>query len=151
MKQSVRSFSIGLMAATLILSIFYWMEPKEMAGKAQQLSEDDMIRKLESGGYHIFTDSQLEDEKNQVGTVQETTVKKDTPAEPPAKVTFAIESGMSSTEISHMLADAELIDDVEAFDEYMRKQELSRYIQIGEYEVPRGMTIEQTADIITSK
>ncbi|WP_079530280.1 endolytic transglycosylase MltG [Halobacillus hunanensis] len=151
MKQSVRSFSIGLMAATLILSIFYWMEPKEMTGKAQQLSEDDMITELESDGYHILTDSQLEDEKKQPGAVPKTTVETETSEEPPAKVTFAIESGMSSTEISHMLADAELIDDVEGFDEYMRQQELSRYIQIGEYEVPRGMTIEQTADIITSK
>ncbi|MFD2925975.1 endolytic transglycosylase MltG [Halobacillus naozhouensis] len=151
MKQTVRSFSIGLMAATLMLSIFYWVEPREMSGKTPQLSENDMISKLKSDGYHIFTEAQLENVKNEAKATQETTKKTDTPEKRPGKVTFSIASGMSSTEISQMLADAGLIDDVEAFDEYMRNQELSRYIQIGEYEVPKGMTIEQTADIITSK
>ncbi|UOR12306.1 hypothetical protein [Halobacillus amylolyticus] len=151
MKQTVRSFSVGLMAATLILSIFYWMGPGEASSGASQLSENVIIQNLEDKGYNVLTDEQLKSmvapkaESNNVG--ETTTSQSD---KEPENITLEIESGMSSTDISELLSDRGLIEDAQSFDQYMREEGYSRYIQIGEFEVSEEMSREQIADVITS-
>ncbi|UOQ93742.1 hypothetical protein MUO14_01715 [Halobacillus shinanisalinarum] len=151
MKQTVRSFSVGLMAATLILSIFYWMEPDEVSSDVSQLSEKDMFQKLEDKGYNILTDEQLESMAAPKATSnnEENTPTNQSNHEPKS-ITLEIESGMSSTDISEILYEQEMIEDAKAFDQYIREEGHSRYIQIGEFEVNEKMSKQQMADVITS-
>lgn len=68
MKQTIRSFSLGLLTAgTILLMIYYFVEePKE---KAVKMSVDDMIAEMKEEGYRVITEEQyitLSIDKDQV-------------------------------------------------------------------------------------
>jgi len=64
-------------------------------------------------------------------------------------VTLVIRSGDSSYTVSKQLAEAGIIEDAGAFDEYLVDNGYSRKISTGTYEIPAGADMEDIAKIIT--
>lgn len=70
-------------------------------------------------------------------------------SEPAESVTFVIQRGQSSYGVAKALAEAGLIEDASAFDEYLEKNGYSKRINSGTYVIPVDSTEEEIAKIIT--
>lgn len=64
-------------------------------------------------------------------------------------VTFVIQRGQSSYGVAKALAEAGLIEDASAFDQYLESNGYSKRINSGTYEIPADSTEEDIAKIIT--
>lgn len=64
-------------------------------------------------------------------------------------VTFVIQRGQSSYGVAKALAEAGLIEDATAFDQYLESNGYSKRINSGTYEIPVDSTAEEIAKIIT--
>lgn len=64
-------------------------------------------------------------------------------------VTFVIQRGQSSYGVAKALAEAGLIEDASAFDQYLESNGYSKRINSGTYEIPVDSTEEEIAKIIT--
>lgn len=73
----------------------------------------------------------------------------DSSLQPPENVTFVIWSGQSSYGVAKALAEAGLIEDAAAFDQYLESNGYSKRINSGTYEIPADSTEEEIAKIIT--
>lgn len=67
----------------------------------------------------------------------------------PESVTFVIQRGQSSYGVAKALAEAGLIEDASAFDQYLESNGYSKRINSGTYEIPVDSTAEEIAKIIT--
>lgn len=57
MKQTIRSFALGLLVAgVIILATFYFTDDTRQA--SQKLSTDEMIASIENEGYHVLSESE---------------------------------------------------------------------------------------------
>ncbi len=63
--------------------------------------------------------------------------------------TFTVRSGLLSSSVAREMKEAGIIDDVDAFDEYMEQSGNSRKIITGTYKIPKGASFEEIAKIIT--
>lgn len=172
MKQPVRSFSIGLFTAGVIMliGIYFFDMP---SNEAEQLSNEDMIPALEGEGYHVLTESEyislsvndennsdtdensteeIEDdvsedqdntEENQEDESEDDTMDENT-------YTLNIEQGMESTAISSLLAENNIIDDADEFSQYLNEEGYGLYIQIGEHELSSDMSFYEIAELIAN-
>lgn len=64
-------------------------------------------------------------------------------------VKFTIKSGTGSRAVCNQLAEAGLIQDAAAFDQYLCDNSYARRVCAGTFEIPRGASEEQIAKIIT--
>ena len=64
-------------------------------------------------------------------------------------VTFVIQRGQSSYGVAKALAEAGLLEDASAFDQYLESNGYSKRINSGTYEIPADSTEEDIAKIIT--
>lgn len=64
-------------------------------------------------------------------------------------VTFTITRGLSSRQVSEILYQKGLIDDVDEFNKYIIEQGKSKVIRIGTYTLPKDSDYEEILDIIT--
>lgn len=73
----------------------------------------------------------------------------DSMSEPSESMTFVIQKGQSSYGVAKALAEAGLIEDASAFDQYLESNGYSKRINSGTYEIPVDSTEEEIAKIIT--
>ncbi len=69
--------------------------------------------------------------------------------EQPSTVEVTIQRGMTSRAASEMLYEEGLVDDAYEFDEYMQESGHESRLRIGIYEITKGASYEEIADIIT--
>lgn len=150
MKHTVRSYALGLLTAAAVIAITYWntnSPSTEIVEK--EMSKEQMISQLEDEGYRIITteewDAVTENKKNKDSEAQEDTQ--------PNMTTFSIDivSGTTTDEISEKLVQAGIIKDARAFETFMKENDYSRYIQIGQATLNSEMTLKEIAAAITSK
>lgn len=157
MKQLIRGFSIGLFTATLIAGIVYLLEDNTTATSSEK------IEFLQDSGYYIYE----EDMSQKVNSLEEQlALKEESETEPSAAEeesngqsgaeeanyqTISIEPGMTLTDIVNILTEEQIISDEEAFIRYLEENELSRYIQVGEFTLHDQMDIEEAASILTGQ
>ncbi|QAS54185.1 endolytic transglycosylase MltG [Halobacillus litoralis] len=148
MKHLIRSYSIGLLTAAIVVGITYWnSEEPSVEVKEKSLGTEKMISQLEEDGYHVVSNEEWEAQQ------QTTARSSDKEKEKSTHVTFSIDivSGTNSTEISQKLQQANIIDDANAFETFMKENDYSRFIQIGQATLNSGMTHQEIAEAITSK
>lgn len=85
---------------------------------------------------------------NAVTTAAQKTTEGQTTA-PKEKVTVHISSVTVASDIARMLAENGIIDNADAFVEYLYSKDYSRVIQEGDFELIKGDTYENIAKIIT--
>ncbi|MCA0970077.1 hypothetical protein LCM20_05730 [Halobacillus litoralis] len=155
MKHTVRSFSLGLLTATTILGITYYLEEPELPAPAEPvdaMGTEEMIQQIEEDGYRVLTQQDVqslkepsqpepsEPDQHQADQVQEIYV-----------YTLDIVPGTTSEDISQKLANAGLIDEAETLEQYMVVNDYSRFIQVGQATIRSDMTLSEMAQAITSK
>lgn len=67
------------------------------------------------------------------------------------KTFVVIKSGLLSMSVAKEMEKAGIIDDAEAFDEYIRENGYEKNLQSGKYKIPEGADFETIAKIISSK
>ncbi|UJL48363.1 hypothetical protein KFZ58_10425 [Virgibacillus sp. NKC19-16] len=179
MKQPVRSFSIGLFTAGIIMliGVYFFDTP---SNDAEQLPSDEMIPALEEEGYHVLTESEYislsvndgnnnessdSDESTATGETeddesedqnteesQEDGSEEDdtTDEDSETSYTLNIEQGMDSATISSLLAENDIIDDADEFSQYLNEEGYGVYIQIGEHELSSDMSFYEIAELIAN-
>ena len=68
----------------------------------------------------------------------------------PETVTFQIHSGDSSVSVAKRLAEAGLVGDAKAFDQYLCQNGYDKKIRVGTYEIQNDSSNEEIAKIITT-
>lgn len=156
MKQIIRAFAAGLLLASVIIGIIYFLETdaKEET-KRETISIEEMKQTLESEGYTVsIEESKEETDKKNADTNEKHQEDKSTENEDSKEIriyTLTIESGMTISEVSDALAEAKIIKDATSFVSYLQDNGYGTAIQIGKYELTDRMTLEQIARTIANK
>ena len=149
LKYYLRGAGIGVIVTTLIFT-------SAIAFDKPTMSQDDIIREAEKLGM-VSKDS---DTKNQTGdeenAKQEDTDKTDTGKEQEDNktsemVSFAVARGDSSAVVASRLQEAGLVDDAQAFDNFLSEQDFDNLLQPGEYSIPEDSSFLDIAQILTTK
>ncbi|WP_173916140.1 endolytic transglycosylase MltG [Halobacillus sp. Marseille-Q1614] len=163
MKKPLQFFSIGLLTATALISVFFITSPDSSSKTVTALSDEKMIDQLQSKNYHVLTEEQaaelesmaakaeeiVKEEKAQDHVKEEEKEDKEQVDEKPSTYTLVVNAGTSSTEISQILEDKGFIDSAESFNIYLDDRNLTEYVQIGEFEIVEEMNRDEIADKIT--
>lgn len=160
MKQPIRYFSIGLLTSSVILLLaFYFFDNGTVS--TDNLSVEEMTETLKADGYHVVTEKEFislsvndEDESKTDSTVDNDQKKENTDKKQEEKTdkktyTINIKSGMLPSEISEILAENDIIKDADKFDQYLEKEEYSKYIQLGKHKLNSEMSTEEVAEALT--
>lgn len=65
------------------------------------------------------------------------------------KTTFVVRSGLLSSSVAREMQEAGIIDDADAFDDYIEKSGYGKMLRSGKYKIPKGADYETIAKIIT--
>ncbi|WP_182199582.1 endolytic transglycosylase MltG [Paraliobacillus salinarum] len=157
MKQIIRAFASGLLLASVIIGIIYFLETDaKEENKPETISIEEMKQTLESEGYTVSTEESKEktNEKNADTNKQPQENDKTTGNKESKEIriyTLTIESGMTISEVSDALAEAKIIKDSTSFVSYLQDNGYGTAIQIGKFELTDRMTLEQIARTIANK
>src|SRR5699024_28514 len=179
MKQYVRTFSIGLFIASLLLLITFLFSNSSLNNRAN-LSDDEMVEHLKDSGYRVVTeteyislsvqqdknkekstsnkekDADKEDKKDsddkKASDKNEEKDKKDKKdKEKPKSYTIEIASGMTISEVTNQLENDGLIKDDRKYDQYLKKHDYEKYIQLGKHKVTDDMSEQEIAEELIKK
>jgi hypothetical protein len=160
-KVGFQAFAAGMIVATSLLGGTYLLSDKQPASadiEKKEISESEVESFLTSNGKI----SVPTDEYEELLAVKDNALKQ--PVEQPEKVeekqpeekkeevvkyTVKVTAGMSTYEISNLLEQNGIISDSFAFDQYLIKHNFHRKIQLGSFEVRKGMDSYQLAHILT--
>lgn len=162
MKHTLRAFALGLLTATSLLAFAYSQQDVNEA-KATEPSKEDAEALLAEKGYVVLTENKWTKLTEQASSIEETDTNTQENDETEQETTqddtsesskvnaykLSIQEGMVPEDISQVLAENNIIEDAEAFRQYLTENEFSRYIQIGEYTVVDQMSFLEIAKIIT--
>lgn len=128
------------------MAIAFW-NTEPAAEVEEEMNEEDMIVQLEQQGYKIVTKDEWQaalSPQEPVNTSNE---------EQTSMVTFSIDiaPGTTTDKISQKLIQADIIEDAEAFESFMKENDYSHYIQIGQATLTSEMSHQEIAKAITSK
>ncbi|WP_255259832.1 hypothetical protein [Lentibacillus sp. CBA3610] len=182
MKQTVRSFAIGLLTAGIILLGAYYFAGDSQT-EAEDIPTEDMIEIVESEGYHVLTESEYisvsvesddnteenndtnnennneaeqsgsdetESDNSNDGNNEQENNSDDTSEDSPTTYTLTVESGVAPSEISQTLEENDIIDDADAFTEYLEDEDYSQLVQLGEFELSSDMDHNEIAETLTN-
>jgi cell division protein YceG involved in septum cleavage len=65
------------------------------------------------------------------------------------KTTFVVRSGLLSSSVAREMEEAGVIDDADAFDEFLEKNGYGKQVRSGTYKIPKDADYETIAKIIT--
>jgi hypothetical protein len=162
MKNSLRSFALGLLIATTMIGAVYLFGPtkaesiEQHAGTAQkqELSEKEMIDQLVSSGYVIHTE---EEWNKQAAAASETKQAEEKPEEKQEdssgeKVVYrailSVSTGMTSIDVGNALENAKIIDNGMDFYKEVEKRGLENELRPGTFEIESGMSMDKIISII---
>lgn len=167
-KRNIRSFSFGILFSVIIVAIYTFMFDEE--SEAPAYTEDGAKTYLKEAGYTVMTDEEynsqldaaLTEDKNQQNapdSIEETENEpdatedgqdaQDAPEAPSVPFELEINNGMTPSQISSLLQQAGLIENADEFTQYVEENGYSTKIQLGTFEVTKGMSFEEIAKIIT--
>jgi hypothetical protein len=160
-KVGFQAFAAGMIVATSLLGGTYLLSDKQPTStdiEKKEISKSEVESFLTSNGrISIPTD-----EYEELLAVKDNALKQ--PVEQPDKVeekqpeekkeevvkyTVKVTAGMSTYEISNLLEQNGIISDSFAFDQYLIKHDFHRKLQLGSFEVQKGMDFYQLAHILT--
>jgi hypothetical protein len=141
------SFAAGILISTTICGIVYFSDDTATqtvsAKSSEQLTETQMKDKLESAGYVVQTNEELEK------TLQAAKSTETKPADTEAKekavtqVVVNVAGGMTSIDVANVLLQAKLIPDAFKFTQDIEARGLQNALRPGSYTVNSGMSYDQ--------
>ncbi|MFC0014818.1 MULTISPECIES: endolytic transglycosylase MltG [Allobacillus] len=161
MKRMVMAYSVGLLTATFIFGIIYWMEGNSNESKdSSNVPEKEIQTYIEEQELKLVSQDEYtnllnknEELRAQLDALEKENSKSDESASSSEKDVFRyvleIEQGMNSSDIADLLERNEIINDTKPFIDYLAEHDLSQTIQLGSYEMNSSMSIEEIANLIT--
>lgn len=167
-KRNVRSFSLGILFSVILVAIYTFMIDEKPADPAY--TENTARTYLEDAGYTVLTEEeynaqmntqQNDTEKQQTAPdpIEETENESDAqdtveneqnvPEAPSASFELEINNGMTPSQISSLLEQAGMIENADEFTQFVEENGYSTKIQLGVFEISKGMSSEEIAKIIT--
>ncbi|MEG9297283.1 hypothetical protein V6B33_12515 [Mangrovibacillus sp. Mu-81] len=146
-KQSTRAFSAGILFTSAIIFIYCFYFDTTSA-----LSTDPI-----PDGHTVVKETELREKENEIAELQEQldTIHSDSEKETSPssnekfQLTLTIESGMTPADIEERLKQAKIISEEEKFVQYIVDNGYADTIQIGDFLVNSGMSVEEIAKLIT--
>ncbi|MBA2173590.1 hypothetical protein H0266_01645 [Halobacillus locisalis] len=156
MKQTIRTFALGLLTATTALGVTYYMEEPSSEPHQKQLTLEDMMTEVEKQGYAVLSNQELTALENDSSPREapKNSEKEDEEIPETEKVyvySLDIVQGTTSDDISRKLAQAGIIEKASELEQYMAVNDYSRFIQVGQATIDSDMTLNEIAKAITSK
>ena len=145
-KQSIRSFGFGLLAASTALFIYNEIESYEHA----ELLMNEMIQLLTEKN-HTIQETESGSELQTVNTASEVTdVQNQTETKEPSSesVTISVESDMSPNEVAATLKKAGIIQEEEVFKQFLIDNGYREAHNSGSFIFQKGMTHREIAEIL---
>ena len=173
-KYFLRGLGVGILATSLVLCFAYrkqnsWESVVERAtelGMVFPEATPDTLMVASGTAVTVSPEPSEEAEKTEATqTVQNTAEVTNTPmttqtrdmtATVTPKVikstrTFEVKEGLVSESVAKEMKKAGVIQDAEAFDEYLESSGMARKIRSGKYKIPVGASYEEIASIISGK
>lgn len=180
MKQPIRFFSIGLFIASVLLYGFHFFFGQSSTNQNEaEMTVEELIVEVESEGYRVISEedyvsytlhkeeteeksdqksdkkekNKKDKDKPEKESNQPTTKKRDKEEKKDDEVikhTFTTSDGVVSQDIADILVDNNIIDDRQAFLDYLEDNDYSSYIQVGKFTVSSDMSFEDIAKVITT-
>lgn len=172
-KTGFQAFAAGMIVATSVLGGTYLLSGTQQADadtEQQELSENEVEKFLTSKQQTAISIDEYEEllasknaevtEKASEEAPQEKTSEnkeatqatekaKEEPKEEVIKYNVTIKAGMTTNEVSNLLEQNAIISDSFEFDQYLIKNNYHTRVQLGTFEVQKGMTFQQLAEAIT--
>ncbi len=156
MSSMIRGLGIGLFTAGILFTFISTSNSKDVRNTAPngyELVKSEELKSLQA---------ELSTSKEQLAQIQldleaiskenktdEQVEEVDEPSSDQVKTVLIIRSGMTSTDVSSILEQTNIIKNRKDFDQYLEDKSLSEGIQIGTYELTSTMTISEIANLIT--
>ncbi len=158
-KQTVRSFSLGILFAAISLWIYGIFFSDQDVKSAEKLLEKNGMTVVKSEEWEQV--SSLKEEINNLKKRKQELVKENSSLKNQLKeiesqiedniepIIIEIKQNMTLEEISKLLENVKIVDDAQAFARYMIDEGLDRTIQIGEYELYQNMSYDSIGKLIS--
>src|SRR5699024_6437755 len=159
----IRTFSVGLFIASLILMITFLFSNSSLNNR-ENLSDEEMVDHLKDSGYRVVTESEYislsvqqdknkdqktnkkknyqdkkeekkENKKNKDQAEHKQNNKDKDEKEKTKSYTIENTSGMAISEVTNQLENDGLIKDARKYDQYLKKHDYEKYIQLGKHKV----------------
>ncbi|MBU0904347.1 MAG: endolytic transglycosylase MltG [Firmicutes bacterium] len=156
MSSIMRGLGIGLFTAGILftfISVPNSSDGSTTAPNGYELVKSEELKSLQeelSTSKEQLAQIQLDLEAmSKENNTDEQVEEVDDPSSDQVKTVLIIRSGMTSTDISSILEQTNIIKNRKDFDQYLEDKKLSEGIQIGTYELNSYMTIAEVANLIT--
>jgi hypothetical protein len=155
MKQTIRAFSLGLLSATILLSITYYLDKEQQSVVKTEPTTEQMVSALEEQGYYVSEDTPKVERSEQPEQKNEASPKsnpeEDSAIQEDETVVYnlSIKTGMTDRTVAESLSKTGIIDNKQAFLTFLRENNYATRIQIGDFVLNNKMTYEEVAKIIT--
>lgn len=152
-KRGLQGIAAGIFITTALITYFYFFQTKEVESHEEteipeiEMSSEEMMDKLANQGFIVLE----EDEYESLLKAKEDNEQEKIVEEPIYSNILIVQPGMNGTQVAELLADLKIIDDAEAFIQYLIEQNLTTKIEVGQFELNSKMTFEEIAKIITEK
>lgn len=155
MSSIIRGLGIGLFTAGIIFTFVSIPNSSDVSNTAPngfELIKSEELKSLQaelSTSKEQLAQIQLDLEAMSKENTDEQIEEVDEPSSVQVKTVLIIRKGMTSTDISSILEQTNIIKNRKDFEQYLEDKKLSEGIQIGTYEINSSMTIVEIANLIT--
>jgi D-alanyl-D-alanine carboxypeptidase len=167
-KLGFQAFAAGMIVATSVLGGTYLLSDHQSAtadSEQKEVTEKQVSQFLKSNGKVSITSEEYEEllalkkeevtqeesQNQQTETAKETEQPKEAEEkkEEVIKYNITIKEGMTTSEVSDLLEQNAIIASSFEFDQFLIKNNFHTRVQLGTFEVQKGMTFQQLAEAIT--
>jgi len=144
MKREMRAFALGMLLSTSILGVVYYKEP-------QKLTKAQVDAYLQKNNEIALSEAQYNALKEKASKATER-AKQDTPNTTIVHIYhLVIEKGDVPAKFAKELEAAKIIADADALTAYLEKNNLTRAVRPGTYEIRSDMSYEQIAAMLAKR
>ncbi|HZH62909.1 MAG TPA: hypothetical protein VEY70_25830 [Metabacillus sp.] len=168
-KTGFQAFAAGMIVATSVLGGTYLLSGTQQAeadAEQRELSKNEVEKFLTSNQQTAISIDEYEEllasknaevtekaseeaPKEETTENTEATQETEEKKEDVIKYNVTIKAGMTTSEVSNLLEQNAIISDSFEFDQYLIKNNYHTRVQLGTFEVQKGMTFQQLAEAIT--
>lgn len=153
-KRGLQGLAVGIFFTTALLTYFYFFQTKEVESHKDEteipkieMSSEEMMDKLAEQGFVVLE----EDEYQSLLKAKEEIENEEKTEQSHHHDVLIVQPGMNGTQVAELLHELKIIDNPEAFIQYLIDQKLTTKIEVGEFKLHSGMSYDEIARIITEK
>lgn len=147
MKHALRYIGVGLFLAGVILFSLNHFNFLAEAPQTTQVTSSAPTTTTPKNNTPVAVTNQT---TQVTSTTTAQTVAQTQPSGTNGTIAIVVDDHSTSYSVAQDLFDAGIITDMEAFNQYMEANDLSRYVQSGTFTLRKGMTLQELGDVLTT-